>query len=131
MSEIPFDTLLAKDGCVRAALKSTLQWGDWADIFCDELLSRMNGQHVEDLVEKYGAFFVSYGGRNNDRSLNVRWKEDHGFCCYKGPTLDAAYSALWHETNLRLNANKEQPDESSLSSNAVEAVAPEILPWRG
>ena len=136
MTDIPFKELLGKDGVIRAVLRSQLQWGDWADVFCDELLKRACALHVEDLVDKFGAFFVSYGNRPgvDGVTLNVRWDSERGFSIYHGDDLAGAYAAMWHQLNM-INKIKEedraQNRQPAVQGNADSSVSSEILPWTG
>lgn len=105
-NDTPFSEMLGEGGAVRAALKSTLSWGDWADVFCDELLKRLRETHIEDLVNVYGAYFVSYGVTASGVTVNVRWKEDRGFECYRGDTIPDALQTMW----LTMAAGKKGQD---------------------
>jgi len=76
MTEIPYRELLKEGGCVRAALKATLQWGDWADVFCDGILSEMDKTHLEDFVLTYGAQAANVCPTGSGGvQLNIAWKD--------------------------------------------------------
>lgn len=130
MTDIPIEDLLKPDGVVRAGLKESLKWGDWADVFCDAILARLAQDHVEDLVLQYGAHFVTFGTNSNGVHINVRWTSDEGFTTYYGATVAAALGNLWIARAAYFKA-KETPNGKPNPGHAGHPEKVEVLPWTG
>ena len=118
---IPHEQLLGPGGQAREALRAS--WGHWADEFCDTLLAKLRAVHVEDMVEGWGAYFVSYGKNpvEDGRLLNVRWKQDAGFSVYRGETLLDCWSHMLHEMKLIEETKKRDLLSSQQSGGAGRA----------
>lgn len=77
---------LAPGGPAREALRPA--WGAWADSYCDALLKELQAPRLQDVAHKEGAFFLSYGVRQGEVHLNVRWDANRGWFCYTGADLN-------------------------------------------
>lgn len=132
-TDIPFSDLLGADGCVRAVLRSTLKWGEWADTFCDAILTEMSKTHLEDFVLKFGAKnATAWPTKDGGVQLNVVWKDPGAYAVHIGQDFDAAVQQLWLQYAMLDRMNKETKNaQLTLSRDAAAASAAAILPWTG
>ena len=133
MTEIPYRELLKEGGCVRAALKATLQWGDWADVFCDGILSEMDKTHLEDFVLTYGAQAANVCPTGSGGvQLNIAWKERGSWAVHIGESFDDAVNKMWLQKAMVDRIMNERTNEPTPDKgNAGDPGALEILPWSG